>query len=640
MNLKRKLLILLVILLSGSLKLSAQTRPPATQSSTTRMSATQPVAPALPVFVDGQAQIVPGFNNPQNWIRQDLWVETSFDTDGDGKPDRVHVDVTRPPQTELFGLKLPVIYESSPYFGGTDSEQTDWNIQQEVDTAPQPRPHGGEIHFKGRRPIISNSLTRTWVPRGFIVVHSEAPGTGLSQGVPTVGGDSECLAPKAVIDWLNGRAKGFTTATGNEQVSAYWTTGKVGMTGTSYNGTIAVAAATTGVDGLEAIIPIAPNTSYYHYYRSNGLVRSPGGYPGEDIDCLFDYINSGNLDDPIKRKFALTVERDGEMAKGMDRTTGDYNDFWASRDLLPRVGNMKAALLMSHGFNDWNVVPEHSFRIWQAVKNKVPSQVYYHQAGHGGGPPLAMQNKWFTRYLFGVQNKVEDDPRAWIVRENDPAEKPTPYKDYPNPDASPVTLHLSADGLKVGSLGITAVPGQGKETLIDDASFTGAQLATTESNHRLLFATPTLAAPVHLSGLTTITIKLACNKPAANLSVWMVELPWTPGRAVKLTENLLTRGWADPQNYRSLTKGMTDYHSMTTGEPLISGTFYEMTFPLEPQDRIIPAGRKIGLMILSSDHEFTLWPKPGTELTVDLDSTSIEIPVVGGVKAFEQALKH
>jgi X-Pro dipeptidyl-peptidase len=120
----------------------------------------------------------------------------------------------------------------------------------------------------------------------------------------------------------------------------------------------------------------------------------------------------------------------------------------------------------------------------------------------------------------------------------------------------------------------------------------------------------------------------------------MVELPWTPGRAVKLTENLLTRGWADPQNYRSLTKGMTDYHSMTTGEPLISGTFYEMTFPLEPQDRIIPAGRKIGLMILSSDHEFTLWPKPGTELTVDLDSTSIEIPVVGGVKAFEQALKH
>ncbi len=48
----------------------------------------------LPVFVDGQAQIVPGFSDPTQWVRQELWVETEFDTDGDGKRDRVHVDVT------------------------------------------------------------------------------------------------------------------------------------------------------------------------------------------------------------------------------------------------------------------------------------------------------------------------------------------------------------------------------------------------------------------------------------------------------------------------------------------------------------------------------------------------------------------
>lgn len=66
------------------------------------------------------------------------------------------------------------------------------------------------------------------------------------------------------------------------------------MTGTSYNGTIPLAAATTGVAGLEAIIPIVPNTSYYHYYRSNGLVRSSGGYLGEDIDVLYDFIHSGD----------------------------------------------------------------------------------------------------------------------------------------------------------------------------------------------------------------------------------------------------------------------------------------------------------------------------------------------------------
>ena len=56
--------------------------------------------------------------------------------------------------------------------------------------------------------MISKSHSKTWVPRGYAVVHSESPGTGLSQGCPTVGGDNESLAPKAVIDWLNGRGPG------------------------------------------------------------------------------------------------------------------------------------------------------------------------------------------------------------------------------------------------------------------------------------------------------------------------------------------------------------------------------------------------------------------------------------------------
>ena len=106
-----------------------------------------------------------------------------------------------------------------------------------------------------------------------------------------------------------------------------------------------------------------------------------------------------------------------------------------------------------------------------------------------------------------------------------------------------------------------------------------------------------------------------------------------------MTDNLITRGWADPQNYRSLTKNAPlDYHSLTKGEPLVPGQFYEMTFPLEPDDQVIPAGKQIGLMILSSDNEFTLHPKPGTELNVDLDGTSISLPVVGGEKAFNQAV--
>lgn len=582
-----------------------------------------------PIFKDGEAQIVPEFEDASKWIRHDLWVETEFDTDGDGKPDRMHVDVTRPMQTETEGLKLPVIYESSPYYAGTAgfAEGIFWDVNHELGEAPKERVHP-EVVRRGERPIISNSQIETWVPRGYIVVHSSSPGTGLSDGSPTVGGDNESLAPKAVIDWLNGRAKGYTERTGNEEVKAYWSTGKVGMTGTSYNGTIPLAAATTGVEGLEAIIPVAPNTSYYHYYRSNGLVRSPGGYLGEDIDVLYDFIHSG---DESKRAYSNKTVRDTEMRNNLDRITGDYNDFWAGRDYLNDMKPMKAALLMSHGFNDWNVMPEHSYRIYKKAEEMgLPTQIYYHQNGHGGPPPLSMMNRWFTHFLFGIDNGVEGEPKAWIVRENDDRLEPTPYANYPNPEAKNVTLYLSKGAPKTGGLSLEKQNNQGKETLIDNYSFSGETLAQAEyTDHRLLFVTPPLKENIHLSGISTIKIKLASSKPAANLSVWMVSLPWTESRNSKITDNIITRGWADPQNYKSITES----------ESLKPEKFYEMSFDLIPDDQIIPKGQQIGLMIFSSDKDYTLHPEPGTELTIDLDETYISIPVVGGEAALKTALE-
>ncbi|MAD96908.1 MAG: Xaa-Pro dipeptidyl-peptidase [Flavobacteriaceae bacterium] len=600
---------------------------------------------AKPVFKDGEAQIVEAFSDSKKWIRHDLWVETSFDTDGDGKLDRMHVAVTRPPQTEN-GLKLPVVYETSPYYAGVagNSPGLFWNVKHEIGATTKPRKHV-EVTRRGKRPIISNSQIRTWVPRGYIVVHSSSPGTGLSDGAPTVGGDNESLAPKAVIDWLNGRAKGYKSRTGNEEVKAYWTTGKVGMTGTSYNGTLPLAAATTGVEGLEAIIPVAPNTSYYHYYRSNGLVRSPGGYLGEDIDVLYDFIHSGGedlIENKIglkdngkkktlirKRDYANAKIRDTEMANGMDRITGDYNDFWAGRDYLNEMKPMKAALLMSHGFNDWNVMPEHSYRIYKkASEMGLPTQIYYHQNGHGGPPPIKMMNRWFTRYLFGIQNGVENDPKAWIVRENDKRLEPTSYPNYPNPAASDVVMHLAPGAPNVGDLSTDNSNSKGTETLVDNYSFSAEALAKAEyTNHRLLYVSPVLKEDIHISGLPSITIKASSSKPAVNLSVYLVSLPWNEGRRVKITDNIITRGWADLQNHKS----------MRESAPLKPGKFYEMTFDLQPDDQIIKKGQQIGLMIFASDNQYTLLPKPGTELTVDLEGTKISIPIVGGIDAFKKA---
>src|ERR1019366_3044334 len=117
-----------------------------------------PSAKAGPVFVNGMAQVVPAFRDSSTWIRQELWVETTVDSDHDGKKDRVHVDVTRPAQTEAEGLKVSILYGSSPYYAGTAKSQVNWEVKQELGADPQPRGRMNALVYQPDRHRISNAL--------------------------------------------------------------------------------------------------------------------------------------------------------------------------------------------------------------------------------------------------------------------------------------------------------------------------------------------------------------------------------------------------------------------------------------------------------------------------------------------------
>ena len=291
------------------------------------------------------------------------------------------------------------------------------------------------------------------------------------------------------------------------------------MTGTSYNGTIPLAAAVTGVAGLEAIIPIAPNTSYYHYYRSNGLVRHPGGWLGEDIDFLYDFVNSG---DPARRDYCNRTVSRWRVRCGTRSRDRRLQRLLGRRAICCRKSkNIKAAVLMAHAFNDWNVVPEHSVRIYEALKGRVPLQAYFHQGGHGGAPPLEMMNKWFTRYLYGVQNGVEKEPkRLDRSRRTRRAPPPPPEAARAHPagvagaaearrrhrrrtrtiriPAAMVTLRLAGRWRHARRAHARRTLGAGTETLVDNVESRRPRRSRRPSSlpHRLLYATPELASPV------------------------------------------------------------------------------------------------------------------------------------------------
>jgi X-Pro dipeptidyl-peptidase len=299
--------------------------------------------------------------------------------------------------------------------------------------------------------------------------------------------------------------------------------------------------------------------------------------------------------------------------------------------------------------------------MWDALKRINPSaKLYMSQGGHGAPPPPDIQAKWWAHYLSGVNNGVDTLPRAMIVQSTATAPAPVPlpdagdgrrrvlvatpaptfFTDYPVPGSAPVDLHLMKGGNAVGSASLAASAKQGTEKLVDDFNVTPAVMALSASSpNRLIYALPALKDSIHLSGRAVVTVKLAASKPAVNLSVYLVTLPYDSTRIGSAGEvGVVTRGWADPQNWKSLT-GDADYTSMAKGEPLVPGQFYTMTFPLQPDDQVILQGQQLALMIFSSDAGFTLHPAPGAELTIDLDGTSFTIPVVGGKAKLQAALE-
>lgn len=579
-------------------------------------------------FVDGLAQpVFPA----EDVFRHDVWVEIpGLDSDRDSVNDRIRARIVRPAATER-GTRLPVVLIASPYSGGTNPyPRHDLNVDLFVPgvtpmpaaPAPDPPPPASPTLGNGTPPraIRTSGYERYFLPRGFIFAYANSLGTGHSTGCPTIGGREENLAIEALVDWFNGSGKGYD-ADGRE-VAASWTTGSTAMIGTSYDGTLPIGAATLGIEGLKAIVPIAGVSSYYDHRRSYGTVINSYPTAGTDADTLFDNILTRQQPE------ACAYMRD-RIAHGKDRLTGDYNAFWAERDYPKAVGpDFRAAVLIQHGLNDFNTKPRHAARLWAALEaHGVPARIWWHQGAHGDrlmrqhrDAWLETLNRFWTRHLFGVDNRAERDPRVLVEREDNTVVE---YAAWPHPEAEPVALYPGGIGQERGTLIWTPSSG-GSANVIDNAAIDANDLvAAASSPHRLAYLTTALTAPVHMSGIPEVELQLSFDRPAAIVSAMLVDHR-ADGRVF-----IVTRGWADPQNRESLS----------TTVPIEPGVSYRIAFELQPHDYVFQAGSRLGFVVMSSDQLFTQRPPAGTRLTMDLASSSFELPIVGGRSALDSATK-
>ncbi|GLZ36947.1 hypothetical protein Acsp05_05720 [Actinokineospora sp. NBRC 105648] len=540
-------------------------------------------------------------------VEERVYVETTVDTDNNGRLDRVAIDIARPDGA----TRVPVVFEHSPYVKGLNSPP---NYNTNVDRLPQEGLFGAAAGRPGgattRRatPDLPGWYDGYFVPKGYAVVMGQSIGTGDSDGCPTTGDRNETLGATAVIDWLNGRAKGYS-ASGSE-VKATWSTGNVGMIGISYNGTLPNAAAASGVPGLKAIVPIAAISSWYDYYRANGLVVSPGGYPGEDADVLAKAV-VGNA--------TRCAGQLANITRDQNRVTGDYTPFWQQRDYVHDADKVRAAVFVMHGHSDWNVKGTQYAQWWEALKaNNVPRKIWLHNGGHGAPSRSDYQAtvlRWFDYHLKGIDNGIMTEPKADVQLANGSWQQ---FADWPDPAAREAVFRLGATSATApGTLSLNGSGGTTKQTFVDNGRSTTATtlVASPDSANgsRLVYRGDALTAQAKLSGVPRVTLRAAVeNRKDANLTALLVDYGGS-------SPVIVTRGWIDPQNR----------DSATAGAAIVQGQEYDFTFKMQPKDYVFAAGHRIGLVVISTDYDYTLRPTAGTSLRVAPAQSTLTVPLTG-----------
>ncbi|MCA2211789.1 Xaa-Pro dipeptidyl-peptidase [Jidongwangia harbinensis] len=578
-------------------------------------------------------------------IRERIWVQTSVDSDADGRPDRVEVRIIRP-RDSAKGLKVPVIFQGSPYFGGVRDVLNHDDIDRTGEGDRTGR-RGGTRSTRADSVVFSSYLDNYFVPRGYAYVEADSLGSGGSDGCPTSGGRSETLGMKAVVDWLNGRAPAYDRV--GAPVYADWSTGRTGMIGVSYNGTLPNAVAATGVRGLETIVPIASISNWYDYYRANGGVVAPGGFLGEDADVLAEFVLT-------RRSPAACADVLAELGREQDRVTGDYGRFWNERNYLNDADRVRASVFLVHGLHDENVRTLQAGQWWDALTERgVPRKIWWHQGAHSDpfnlrrAEWLDTLHKWFDHWLYRIDNGVMGEPMADVeVAPNTWQTSDT----WPVPGAEPTALTLdgpSADG-RPGTLQPGPEAAGGRQAFVDDPERSAEELAADELSadpHRLAYLSEPLEQPVRLSGTPRITVRADLDGKSPYLTALLVDygtaerftgfqgLPgqdcigpgtptdpgcfWRTGYATEETPyEVVTRGWIDVRNRVSPARSV----------PIEPGRPYSFSWDLQTDDHVFAPGHRIGVVLISTDREHTLRYPAGTEVGVRLGVSKVVLPLV------------
>ena len=612
-----------------------------------------------------------------------VYVETPVDTDGDGRYDLIAVYIWRPKST-LSGEKVPVIYAADPYLMPCNADwYVPYDVNQELRTYPSQDIDEKDIRFDfSKEPIYTaekirvssgcvgsvpcaeaenlegiNPIYSYFNDRGYACVFCGGLGTKGSEGFTLTGSREEILAFRSVIDWLCGRCRAFSNKTDNIEVRADWCTGKVAMTGKSYVGTTCIGVAATGVEGLKTIIPEAGISNWYNYYRCNGLVVSPLGCQGEDLDLLAGFCFSRAKDSgdyaQVRDRYSEELKK---IAESEDRNSGNYNLFWDQRNYLNQIKNFRASVFIIHGLNDWNVKTNQCIPLFQALeKAGVERKLFLHQGGHihvyklKNAGVLSMLERWLEHYLKDVDNGIENEPKVlvesnieqslWFTSETWPPEGWS-YVDFPIIASETGDRCIITDDLSATAYNKKADNQEEwlEHLILDEDKDTPYRCRFCWDPWKNNVSPVDFHCPdeLRVSGTVRVSFDAAIDRETAIFSALLADI----GEDCRITAEQVPVEGGDffvfgresvPSTCKVISRGFLNAQNRTciwSKTHIATGQIYHYSFNMIPVDYSLKRGHRLALILYGIDVQQTIRPDTVTKIEIPTESIRVQIPLI------------
>lgn len=475
------------------------------------------------------------------------------------------VDIWRPVTPK--GVTVPVILSHTPYhvlYKALDANET--NLP------------GGDAAL--------------FVPKGYAYARGDVRGTYNSGGCWDYGGIKERHDGYDLVEWLGTRE---------------WSNGKVAMTGASYDGTTANAAAVERPPHLATIVPVSAISRWYGYAYQQGTRATisgetpdadPPGVTPADFQLGYGFVpppDPGALGHAEQIAMRWNLCDRVEQALRAYNEQPDYDAFWKERDYLRLAHRVDVPVLVSHGQLDFNVKTWEGTAWFNAVRTEKAMVLgqWAHAAPRGRYAEWDLfLERWFERWLHGVHNGVEDEPsvrvqtndKKWRVQEN---WRPS----------------------RVLKLGLT---GEKKFTYRDDGTVTESEMVRSPASQgRWVRVEVANSSGLRISGRPILRLAASSDSTSTHFVATLCDVSPSGSYSV------ISRAFMNAR-YRN---------GLTTGKDMKPGERYLFDLEFIDKDHVVAKDHHLELRIASSS---TTWVAPDRQRatnTLFLDDSSLFLPV-------------